>query len=118
MHREIVGASNNRVFVFIVDGFRGGDAVSVGVDKGLLLMIVAVLRRGFNDPVVAEDLVAFAFAAVRPAAGRRERAGGGFLVRLEQVLVLPRPVVLTERADLLSCHFEKSRWAGKGRSGR
>lgn len=118
MHGELADASNNWVFVFIVDGFRGGDAVSVGIDESLLLMIVAVLRRGFNELVVAEDLVAFAFAAVSPAGGRRERAGGGFLVRLEQVLVLPRLVVLAEGADLLSCHFESSRWAGKARSSR
>lgn len=125
VHREIVGASNNRVLVFIVDGFRGGDAVSVGVDVSLLLMVVAVLRRGFDELVVGEDLVAFAFA-VSPgggagggaAAGRCERTGRGFLVRLEQVLVLPRLVVLTEGADLLSCHFANSRRGGKGRSGR
>lgn len=107
MHREIVGASNNRVFVFIVDGFRGGDTVSVGVDVSLLLIVVAVavavLRRGFDDLVVAEDLVALAFA-VSPA-GRREGAGRGFFVRTEQILVLPRFVVLAEGADLLSCHF-------------
>lgn len=83
MYRETVGASNNRVFVFIVDAFRGGDAVSVGVDVSLLLMVVAlaVLRRGFDDLVVAEDFVAFAFA-VSPGGGR-ERAGRGFLVRPE-----------------------------------
>lgn len=120
MHGEIVGASNNRVFVFIVDGFRGGDAVSVGVDVSLWLMVVAVLRRGFDDLVVAEDLVAFAFAVVCPAAaaGRAEGAGGRFLIRLEQILVLARLVVRAERADLLSCHFEISCWAGKGCSGR
>lgn len=118
MHREIVGASNNRVFVFIVDGFRGRDTVSVGVDVSLLLIVVAVavLRRGFDDLVVAEDLVALAFA-VSPA-GRREGAGRGFFVRTEQILVLPRFVVLAEGADLLSCHFAYSRCGGEGRSGR
>lgn len=111
MHREIVNASDNRrfVFVLIVDGFRGGDAVVSVVS--VLLIIVAVLRRGFDDLVVAEDLVAFAFAA-RPA-GRREGAGRCFLVRPEQVLVLPRFVILTEGADLLSGHLVWSQWGTK-----